>query len=405
MKTLAGIVALLAATVLVTLAALHNPGYVLIERSPWSVEMPLTLFVLLLIALVILLYGLLHLTIRLLRLPRDVGRWRIDRRLRHQQKALHTGLAKFLEGDYGAAEKDLVGDLKGDDVPGVHFLVAACAAQGQGHKEQRDRYLTQAQRAPGLALAAGLLQAHLHEAAREFERGLATLNALRITHPGNRTVLRLLAQRARGLRDWTAVTQLAPELRRYKAMEPAAIDEIERDAHRQLLLLAGPAGGREVWQAIPRVHRQHRALVAVQARHLIREGAFEDAEQLLLPALRHELDDELLGVYGELRGSDSLRFLSHAESWLKTHPQNPALLLCAAKLAQAASLPGKAREYAERCARHNPPNEAYAELATLMEQLGDDARAREYCRRGLDLQKTRSDRPRTDGLLATILRS
>lgn len=397
MKILSGIVLLLVATVLVTLAAMHNPGYVLIERSPWSVEMPLTLFVLLLIAAVVLLYILLHMTMRLLRIPRDVGRWRLDRRLRHQQKALHAGLVKFLEGDHAGAEKDLVGDIKAEDVPGIHYLVAACAAQGQGHREERDEYLTQAQRAPGLALAAGLLQAYLHEAAREYERSLATLNALRISHPGNRTVLRLLAQRARGLRDWTTVTQLAPELRRHKAMEPAAIDDLERDAHRHLLILAAAhaqADTEAVWHAIPRSHRQHPTLIALYARNLIRRGEIDEAERLLAPALRHEPVDELYGAYGDLQGGEALRYLSQAENWLKISPQSSPLLLALAKLALAANLPGKAREYAERCARQNPPSDIYAELALVMERLGDETRSREYCRRGLDLQKAKGDNNR-----------
>lgn len=401
MKTLSAVIVLLFLTAFFTVAALHNPGYVLIERKPWSIEMPLTLFGLLLVATVVLLYSILHVGMRLLRIPQDVGRWRIDRRLRHLQKSLHTGLTKFLEGDHAAAEKDLVGDLKVDDIPGIHYLAAACAAQAQGYNERRDEYLTQAQRVPGLALAAGLLQAHLYEAAREYERSLATLNALRISHPGNRTVMRLLAHRARGLRDWTILTQLVPELRRYKAMEPGAIDGLEREAYRQLLLVATShpeSDAQAVWRSVPRNQRQHPALIAVYARSLIRQGAMEDAEQLLLPPLRHEATDELFEVYGELHGKDALRVLSQAETWLKTSPQNGALLLCLTKLSLAANLPGKAREYAERCARQNPNNEVYAELMLVMERLGDEARAREYCHRSLELQKIRTETPRTDPL-------
>ncbi|MHB1511664.1 MAG: heme biosynthesis HemY N-terminal domain-containing protein [Acidiferrobacter sp.] len=397
MKILSGIVLLLVVTILVTLAAMHNPGYVLIERSPWSVEMPLTLFALLLVAAVVLLYTLLHVTMRLLRIPRDVGRWRLDRRLRHQQKGLHAGLIKFLEGDHTGAEKDLVGDFKAEDVPGIHYLVAACAAQGQGHREERDEYLTQAQRVPGLGLAAGLLQTYLHEAAREYERSLATLNALRISHPGNRTVLRLLAQRARGLRDWTTVTQLAPELRRHKAMEAAAIDDLERDAHRHLLALAAhaQADAEAVWRAIPKHHRQHSTLIALYARNLIRRGETGEAEHLLTPALRHEPTDELYSAYGDLQGDQALRYLSQAENWLKVSPQSGPLLLALAKLALAANLPGKAREYAERCARQNPTSDIYGELALVMERLGDQTQAREYCRRGLDLQKVKGENHRS----------
>jgi len=399
MKTLSAILVLLIATVLLTVAAMHNPGYVLIERKPWSIEMPLTLFGLLLVALVTALYFALHLTMRLLRIPRDVGRWRIDRRVRHLQKALHTGLIKILEGNHSGAEKDLVGDIKVDDVPGIHYLAAALAAQGQGHTEQRDEYLTQAQKTPGLALGSGLLQAHLHEAAHEYERSLATLNGLRVSHPGNRTVLRLLAQRARGLRDWTLLTQLIPELRRYKAMEPSAINEIEREAYRQLLLVATSHATDDtdtVWRSVPKNHRQHPTLIALYAHALIQRESLEEAERLLLAALRHDATDELFKVYGELHGKESLRFLSQAETWLKTHLQSSALLLCLAQLSLAANLPGKAREYAERCARQNPSADTFAELTQVMERLDDPVRAREYCHRSLELHRIRTETPRPE---------
>ncbi len=401
MKALVTLIALLFGTVLVTLAAVHDPGYVLIERHPWSLEMPLTLFVLLLILAVALLYFVLHVTLRLFRIPRDVGRWRLDRRLRHLQKTLHKGLIKLIEGDFAAAERDLVGDTQADDVPGIHYLAAACAAQGQEQYERRDQYLTRAQGTNGLALAAGLLQAHLHESAHEHERALATLSALRVAYPGNRVVLRLLARRARALRDWTVVARLAPELRRYRALDPAAIDELELEAHRQLLKLATANGAdaEAAWRAIPRARRAHPTLVALYAQSLIGKGAEAEAEDLLVPALRHQLHDDLLAAYGALRGPETLRRLSQAEGWLKTVPDNGALLLCLARLACEAKLPGKAREYAERCARQANASEHFAELALVMEQLGDGDQAREYYRRGLKLRKAACEPPAEGALL------
>src|SRR6185436_5585027 len=50
------LVTLFVATAL-TLAAIENPGYVLIARAPWSIEMPLTLFIPLLIVAFFLAYG------------------------------------------------------------------------------------------------------------------------------------------------------------------------------------------------------------------------------------------------------------------------------------------------------------------------------------------------------------
>ena len=76
MKLLFFIIVLLFVAAGVTLYAVDNPGYVLIARAPWSIEMSLTLFILLMIAAFFLLYLLLYLLVRLWRIPRDVGRWR-----------------------------------------------------------------------------------------------------------------------------------------------------------------------------------------------------------------------------------------------------------------------------------------------------------------------------------------
>ncbi|MHB1566358.1 MAG: heme biosynthesis HemY N-terminal domain-containing protein [Acidiferrobacter sp.] len=394
MKVLSVIVILLLASVSLTLVALHNPGYVLIERTPWSIEMPLTLFVLLLFATVGILYFIVHATARLLHIPRDVGRFRLNRRTRHVQRALTQGLIRLVEGDYGSAEKELVGDLKTDRIPGIHYLAAACAAQGQQHYERRDEHLTHAQAFPELSLATGLLQARLYAAGPEQERALATLAALRIAHPGNRSVLRALARQAQAMKDWTTLAHLAPALRRYKALEPATIDTLELEAHRELLTIMAHSDDENVtaaFRALPKYLREHPALLAIHVRGLIGRQAMEEAESLLLAALRHEPDDGLFAVYGELRGNDPLRLLAQAEPWLARSPSSGPLLLTLAKLATRAQLPGKAREYAERCLRHNPTVDTYAQLVAVMEALGEDARAREYCQRGLELQKSRDN--------------
>ncbi|MDA8390998.1 MAG: hypothetical protein M0Z76_09770 [Gammaproteobacteria bacterium] len=387
MRTLTGVIILLLVTAGATLLAMHNPGYVLIERAPYSIEMPLTLFAVLLVTTVALLYFSIHVVLRVLHIPRAVSLWRLDRRVRLLQRALHDGLVKIVEGDYAAAEKELIGDFKADSVPGVHYLAAAYAAQAQNQNERRDEYLSRAQSMRGLTLATGLLQSHLYAMGREYERSLATLTALRVAHPGNRTVLQELAKRARALKDWTAITQIIPELRRHKALEPAEIDSLELDAHRELLTAAlgtGP-GWENAFRTLPKSLRHHPVVVALQARGLTQSGEMRRAESLLIPALEHTPHEALFAAYGDLRSADPLRALSQAESWLIAAPESPALLVALAKLAVAAQLPGKAREYADRVSHLESTRETFVQLVGLMDQLGDTGKAAEYCRRSLKL--------------------
>ncbi|MDA8360451.1 MAG: hypothetical protein M0Z44_00395 [Gammaproteobacteria bacterium] len=387
MRTLAGVIVLLLFTVGTTLLAMHNPGYVLIERAPYSMEMPLTLFVVLLVATVVLLYVLIHVTRRVLHIPRAISLWRLDRRIRLLQQALHEGLIKIVEGDYAAAEKELIGDRKPDTIPGVHYLAAAYAAQAQNQHERRDEYLGRAQQMRGLALATGLLQSRLYTMGREYERSLATLRALRVAHPGNRTVLQELAKQARGLKDWTAIADIIPELRRHKALDAAEIDALELEAHRELLTVALGAGPtwENAFRDLPKSLRRNPAIIALHARGFIEAGEMQRAESLLTPALERAPHEALFAAYGDLRSDDSLRVLSQAETWLAAAPDSPALLVALAKLAATAQLPGKAREYAERATHLEPTRETFAQLVGLMDQIGDTAKAAEYCRRGLKI--------------------
>ncbi len=82
MKLLTFILVVLFAGVLVALYAVENPGYVLLARAPWSLEMPLTLFVPLMLVVFGLLALALYILVRLARIPQDVEGWRTTRRTR-----------------------------------------------------------------------------------------------------------------------------------------------------------------------------------------------------------------------------------------------------------------------------------------------------------------------------------
>jgi HemY protein len=85
--------------------------------------------------------------------------------------------------------------------------------------------------------------------------------------------------------------------------------------------------------------------------------------------------------------------LSHAEKWLKDHGQDPVLLLTLGKLAIQAELWGKARVYVESAIRHGPSPEAYARLAQLLEQMGEQAKAQAAYRDGLSGLITQESTP------------
>ncbi len=390
MKLLIYVVIVLFASVTLALAVIHDPGYVLLARPPWSMEMPLTVFIISAVLGFGALYALVRASIRLWNTPRDVAEWRKRQRARRARDALAEGLVSLGEGDWDKAEKQLLANVGQSETAVVSHLAAAFVAQAQGNTEKRDEYLAAAHRsAPERARAISLAQAQLQLLARQNERALATLSQLRTMETRHPRVVGLLAQTYRELHDWESLANLIPELHKLKALPTADIDALELDARRELLRLALPSGAtsvlKQAWNAIPHRLRQHPDLVAIYARHLVAQGAMNEAERLLGTAIGNSWNNNLARLYGLVQATDPAAQLETAEGWLTGHSDNPVLLLTLGRLAARNRHMGQAREYLEKSILLRGPAEAYQELASLMEQAGEHQKALEYYRQALDL--------------------
>ena len=416
MKLLFFIILVLFGAVSLALVALENPGYVLIAREPWSMEMSLTVFLILFVLGSGLFYLLLHGVVRLWNTPREVSRWRRGRRARRARESLLQGMLDLAEGRWLQAEKNVLLDIHSGDFPLANYLIAAYAAQlhashasardggSTGNagvrpveanaeavsSKQRDEYLSLAhQHAPQYAFAIGLAQGQLQLSAGQYQAALATLTQLRISDPKHGHVLALLAQVYRALRDWDTLAKLIPEMRKRKAMPSARIDALEIEARCQLLMLPLPAGSASVlkrsWNAVPQHLRRHPPLLAIYVQHLIEQGEMEESESLLSAAIEHNWSDALVQLYGRVTGRNPRAQMDTALEWLTQQGSNPSLLLTLGRLALRNNMPDKARDYLEKCISQNGPLEAYHELAQLLEQIGERDQAMVLCQRALAL--------------------
>lgn len=390
MRTLVFVITLLFAATLVTFYALENPGYVLISRPPWSVEMTLTVFIPLAIAAFFLFYLLLFVIVRLWRIPRDVARWRGKRQAQEARASLIQGLTSLAEGNWIEAESQLLAGMRHGDTPLLNYLGAAMACEGQGNSEKRDEYLALAHKnAPQYDLAVGMTQAYLQYQSRQLEQSLATLNELRSEAPKHRQLLKLQAQVHLELRDWTGLIGMIPDLRQNYAMTTKEIDELELQAHRELLKLSLPSGRpgvlEKAWNAVPKTLRQHPSLIAVYARQLIRQNETAQAESVLRAGIEAGWDPTLVELYGLAQAPNSSEQLEIAEGWLATHRDDPRLLLTLARLALRSGHENKARGYYETCLMLHGPVDAYRELGQLLEKSGEKEKALTCYRRGLEV--------------------
>ncbi len=392
MRLVIYILAILLVAVTVTVLAIKDPGYVLLVRPPWSVELPLTLFVVFLFAAFIATYIAGRVLAHTLRLPRGVNLWREKRLGAKSRTAMVQGLTHLAAGEWRKAEDQLLAGLKFSEAPFINYLALALACQGQGNKTKRDDYLVQAHKAsPEDSLAIGMTQGLLQYLAHQKEQALATLTELRNQAPDHKYVLKILMDTYLDLKDWTGLAMLLPDLRRYKALDEDQLQEIELQVHRELLTLSLPSGSldvlRQAWKAMPKHLHQNPELVEIYAGKLIEQGENDEAESLLRAAIGREWDEALVGLYGHAHAIQIGRQLETAKSWRTTHTDSPALFLALGCLAFENGTTDQAVEYLQRSIELSPSRAAYRELGRAYEHLGKSEEAMTSYRKGMEIEQ------------------
>ncbi len=139
------------------------------------------------------------------------------------------------------------------------------------------------------------------------------------------------------------------------------------------------------WKNVPRNLRAELDLLDAYFSALIRTGKHEQAEKELAAALKKEWRGPLVRLFGLVEGPDASKQLKRAEGWLADHPEDPDLLLTAARLCLRNELWGKARSYLETVISLRPTPEAYQDYGRLLNRLGEGDAAADAFREGLGL--------------------
>lgn len=388
MRWLFGTLLILVLAVIAGLWAYQDSGYVLIARGYKTVEMSLSLFIVLTVSGFFLCYYALRLAITSWNMPHALHSWRQRQRRQRARRDMDRGLIELAQGNWAQAERFLLRHARDSDIPLLNYLSAARAAQKQNAPQRRDEYLSQAhQSMQGAGFAVQLTQAELQLVHGQLEQSLATLMQLHSASPKHPHVLYLLARSYQLLRSWNDLRKLLPDLRKQNVLSQADQLQLEKLVHRELLTLATQHGKldslRSSWQQIPKNLRQDLDMVRHYVRCLLLLDAKDDAELLLREALKKQWDVDLVYIYGLIEASDPNRQLATAETWLKGHENNPILLLSLGRLCKRNKLWGKARSYLNASLGIKPHSDTYKELGQLLEQLNEQSEAVNCYHRGL----------------------
>jgi len=393
MKHLFAFFAVIFFAVVAGLLAHDDTGYVLFGRGYSTMEMSLTLFLVLLILSYIFGYALLRFIVRSWGMPDQIKHWRSSQQHKKSRKTSLQGLIDLSQGQWKKAERLLIRSVKNSDMPLLNYLSAAKAAQKQNSPERRDHYLALAHESmPEADFSVRLTQAELQFAHGQNEQALATLVHLHSISPKHPHIMVLLTRIYQDVKSWKDLKNLLPQLHKHKVFPEKELLGIEKKTYTELIQQvkvdnAGNdvSGLKNLWQDISRDLKKDSELIAIYCNKLIQLDDNDEAETILKAAIKKEWNAELVKLYGLVKSSQLEKQLLFAESLSRDHDNNPILLLTLGRLCMYNDLWGKARAYLEASVGNREMTETYKELGLLMEYLNEPKLAAEYFKKGLFL--------------------
>ncbi len=372
----------LAGALTLGLLAQEDPGYVLISRWPYEIEISLALFLVGILGLLLVAYFLIRLVLRTFRAPADIGRWQVRRQHGLADRATLTGYARLIEGEWEEAEAVLNESLGRGSTPLLQYLGAAYAAQQRGDFEARDRYLGHArERDPEHLEAIEITRARLLERAGQVDEARGVLEQLHEQGVRRRAVQGMLAQLLRSQQDWPALEKLLANSRDLRALPKPELDGLRQEL--QVQRLTQDTDPKLAWSRLTRRQRRDPVLQAAHARALINTGAKDVAERFLRKSIARHWNGELVRLYGHAHSDRMEDQLHRAEQWSGSHKDDPDLLMTLARLHLEHNDRDKARDHLLEAVRLGGSREGYLELGLLLESMGESDKALQCYRRGL----------------------
>ena len=368
------------------LAGRYDPGYAVLVYPPWRIEVSFIAFVLLLAGIVAGAYWLTRLAITTLNLPRIVREQRAQREAQRRDMDFIEGLRAWLEGRYQDAEQAL-GHWQGESSRlGLARVLAARAAEEIRARPRRDQHLNDATQ-HGAELAAHLAEVEMRLHTQDIAGTLAAIAQAKTLAPQHTALLRLELDARQQAGQWDEVQKLTEQLTRANALEPVHAHQLRRAAHAEMLKRSSNDDRAllDYWKKLPDKFKVDPLLARAAAQAFISSGGFDTALDILEAALKHEWHEELVKLYGSVRGSSPTRQIEQAEKWLHTLPRDAHLLLALAELCSAQALWGKAQNYLEASLALGPTADGHIRMAEIREKTGQVGEACQHYQKALAL--------------------
>ncbi|KEY91361.1 protein hemY [Candidatus Photodesmus blepharus] len=251
----------------------EQQGYVLISAGNSILEMSVTTLVSLVIGCLCTVFVCLSLIKKVLRISLSIWNLSNISKLEKSYHCTNEGVIKLFEGDWKAAEKNVLRFSDHHDTPLLCYLVAAKAAQEMGNKRKRDQYLDFASQQKNSQLAVELTKAKQKIDESEFSLAFDILINLKKEYPNNCILLNLLKLVYLQLNLWRPLLDLLPALIKVRLINLEEKHKLIQRAQCGLLSDIAQEKGKQglidYWNQLPQKSKSDSHLMYCFAKQLI----------------------------------------------------------------------------------------------------------------------------------------
>ncbi len=242
----------------------------------------------------------------------------------------------------------------------------------------------------GAELAAQLFEAETLLDMKDATGALVAIQSARAIAPQHTALLRLELKARQLTGQWDEVDKLLDALARSNAMEPSVVKQLRRMAYAENLKRRAEDDRAllEYWKKIPADFKTDAFVARAAARAFMQRGGADTALDVIEAALNRDWHEDLVTLYGDVRGSSPTRQIEQAEKWLHAQPRDAQLLLTLAHLCSVQELWGKAQSYLEASLAVAPSTEGHIRMAELKTQSGQTGEACQHYQKALALCRT-----------------
>ena len=374
----------------------RGDGYLLIAYGTKTIEMTLWVAVLAIAVFYTLFWFVRKLLLGSVEMARRFRELFLFGSVERAQKRAASGMVDYLTGDWLEARKKLVRTFDKVEYPLANYIAAARSSYEMGDEAEADNILDKALSLAHSDLPVALTRARLHVQSGRYEQAIAILKPIDIKMPRQAAVLDLMHHIYVAQKNWRAVEELFPVLRKAKVLSNVEFEALEvwlvcekmqaQSVQSKTLLVAERLPVlQNLWKSFSRSVQKKSPAITAYAQALLENYQDQEAEVIVRKALANEWHEPLVNLYGRLQVKELHSQIRTMEHWLKAKPQDPMILLGMGRLMVRNQQWELAREYFQRSLNVNKNLEASMEMSGLMEKLGEHQRANEYYRLGIEL--------------------